>query len=445
MQAYQALDSEEQTWHLPDGRALRVVISPNPQGGVTYLYDDISKGFDLETRYNGLLRVQGETLDTLKEGVAVFGPDGRLRLCNPAFAAQWQIDPAQLRRPQEAGSEGLHFDDVTKLCGPMVGDDTAWSEIRAMVVSLQAGRIGFERKMERANGTIVNCTAAPLPDGATLLTFSDITAGELFERALTERNQALVDAERLRNDFVHHVSYELRSPLTTIIGFSQLLSDGTVGELNPKQLEYSGHVMKSSAALLAMINDILDLATIDEGALDLSPSDIDIVETMHAARAGVADRLAELQVNLQIVALDGLGAMRADSKRMRQILFNLLSNAIGFSSAGQTVTLAAIRRGDEVVFKVSDQGRGIPPDVVAKVFDRFHSRTDGTRHRGVGLGLSIVRALVELHGGSIDIDSVLGQGTIVTCILPAAIEAHASAQGADHAQPGPALKPAQGD
>ena len=140
---------------------------------------------------------------------------------------------------------------------------------------------------------------------------------------------------------------------------------------------------------------------------------------MNGATAGVQDRLAELQVNLQIVALDGLGTMYADGKRVRQILFNLLSNAIGFSSAGQTVTLAAMRRGEEVVFKISDQGRGIPPDVLAKVFDRFHTHTGGSRHRGVGLGLSIVREFAELHGGRIDIQSLIGEGTVVTFILPA--------------------------
>src|SRR5205807_7911 len=106
-------------------------------------------------------------------------------------------------------------------------------------------------------------------------------------------------------------------------------------------------------------------------------------------------------------------------KRIRQVLFNLLSNAIGFSLPGQTVTLAALRRGDEIVFKVSDQGRGIPLEVLDRVFDRFHSDTIGSRHRGVGLGLSIVRSFVELHGGRVLIDSAPGEGTIVTCIFPA--------------------------
>jgi signal transduction histidine kinase len=104
---------------------------------------------------------------------------------------------------------------------------------------------------------------------------------------------------------------------------------------------------------------------------------------------------------------------------VRQVLFNLLSNAIGFSEAGQTVMLAAMRRGDEIVFKISDHGRGIPPEVMDRVFTPFETYTGGTRHRGVGLGLSIVRAMVELHGGRVLIDSALNEGTTVTCIFPA--------------------------
>ncbi len=160
------------------------------------------------------------------------------------------------------------------------------------------------------------------------------------------------------------------------------------------------------------------------------------------------DRLAESNVELSVVAPKDIGTFRADGKRIRQILFNLLSNAIGFSEPGQTVTLAALRRDDEVVFKVSDHGRGIPPELLDKVFDRFKTHTVNSRHRGVGLGLSIVRAFVELHGGRVRIDSAPGEGTVVTCLFPLAKadrdgqpprrkrrgKTHDSARGADLAR-----------
>jgi signal transduction histidine kinase len=411
LSAYQSPDTTEQVWYLPDGRTLRAVINPNPQSGVTYLFDDVTAHFHLESQFNAQTRVQRETLDTLKEGVAVFGTDGRLKLSNAAFARLWRLDAADLE-------DKPHIDKVAALCARLSPDPEPWTALRTAVAGLHDLRTGAELRLSCRDGSIVDCTAAPLPDGATLLTFTDTTASVNVERALTDRNQALLETEQLRNDFVHHVSYELRSPLTNIIGFIQLLGDGSVGSLNPKQSEYVGYVMKSSAALLAIINDILDLATIDTGALELSLQNVDVIDTIHAAAEGVQDRLAENALNLQIVVLPDIGSFRADPKRVRQILFNLLSNAIGFSSPGQTVTLAALRRADEIVFKIADQGRGIPHDLIPHVFDRFHSNTVNTRHRGVGLGLSIVKSFVELHGGKVLIDSVTGVGTAVTCIFP---------------------------
>ena len=265
---------------------------------------------------------------------------------------------------------------------------------------------------------MLDCAALPLPDGATLLTFFDATASANVERALTERNEALISAEKLRNDFVNHVSYELRTPLTNIIGFTQLLADGGAGPLNPKQLEYAGYIKSSSAALLAIINDILDLASIDAGALELRLEEVDVVEAMKAAAEGVQDRLSESHIDLRIVATDDVGML---ARRRAAGAPGAVQPALQrdrLLGAGQTVTLAAMRRGDEVVFKVSDRGRGIPPEALERVFDRFESQTSGSRHRGPGLGLSIVRALVELHGGRVTIDSALGEGTTVTCIFP---------------------------
>jgi signal transduction histidine kinase len=409
--AYQAIEPIETIWHLPDGRTLRVVASPNPQDGVTYLFDDATQSYALASQVNALTRVQGETLDALKEGVAVFGADGRMKLTNPAFMAMWRLDAAD-------AADRPHIDQVARHCAPLLADMHLWEGLRATIVDLPDVRRGFEMRVERKDGLALDCAALPLPDGATLLTFLDVTASANVERALTDRNQALIGTEKLRNDFVNHVSYELRTPLTNIIGFTQLLADGGVGPLNPKQLEYAGFITKSSAALLAIINDILDLASIDAGALEIRPENVDIVEAMKAAAEGVQDRLSDSKIELRIVATDDVGSLKADGRRIRQVLFNLLSNAIGFSAAGQTVTLAAMRRGDEIVFKVSDRGRGIPNEVLERVFDRFESHTGGSRHRGPGLGLSIVRALVELHGGRVNIDSVYGEGTTVTCVFP---------------------------
>jgi signal transduction histidine kinase len=323
----------------------------------------------------------------------------------------WQLTP-------EALADHPHIDAIIRICRLVAPQEEPWAEISGAIAGLTDMRLGLTCRIERRDASVIDCTAQPLPDGATLLTFVDITASVDVERALTERNDALERASRLRDDFVHHVSYELRSPLTNIIGFTQLLGDETVGALNPRQREYASHIMRSSAALLAILNDILDLASIDTGSLELVPEVVDIRSTIEAAMRGLEDRIAEASLRVVIDVPGDIGSFVADGKRVRQILFNLLSNAVGFSLSGQTITVVARKTSSDVIFEVRDQGRGMPPEVKERVFDRFESHTGGTRHRGVGLGLSIVRSFVELHGGRVELTSAPGMGTTVTCTFP---------------------------
>ncbi|HTQ83853.1 MAG TPA: ATP-binding protein, partial [Pseudolabrys sp.] len=272
----------------------------------------------------------------------------------------------------------------------------------------------------RRDGMVIDFATMPLPDGATLVTFQDVTDTVNVERVLRERNEALEEADEIKIEFVHHVSYELRSPLTNIIGFAHFLGDPNFGPLTDKQREYLGYITASTNALLALINNILDLATIDAGAMTLSLTQVDIHASVEAAAEGVQDRLAKDHIRLDLRVPAGIGSFTADERRLRQILFNLLSNAVGFSPPDATVTLSAERRPDAVVFTVTDRGPGIPPEARDKVFDWFETDSRGSGHRGTGLGLSLVRSFVELHGGSVKIDSVLGQGTTVTCVFPTA-------------------------
>jgi signal transduction histidine kinase len=409
-EAYRAVEAKEHTWHLPGGRTLRVVTTPNPDGGVTYLFHDVTERLDLERRFEELIRVQGETLDNLAEGVAVFGSDGRLRLHNAAFARMWRLPPQAL-------AERPHIEKITALCRPLHGDAPAWQALRNVITAIDS-RESTPDRLERRDGSVVDCATVPLPDGATLVTFHDVTDSVNVERALRERNEALEDADKIKIDFVHHVSYELRSPLTNIIGFVHLLDDPTTGPLADKQREYLDYITISTNTLLALINNILDLATIDAGRMQLNLGQVDIRETMAAAAEGVQDRLVSSGLALEIVAAGDIGSFIADKLRVRQILFNLLANAASFSPAGAVVTFAAERRVDMLAFSVTDRGPGIPPDVIDKVFDWFESHSLGSQHRGPGIGLSLVRSFVELHGGTVTIVSAVGQGTTVTCTFP---------------------------
>jgi signal transduction histidine kinase len=410
-EAYRAVEPQEHMWHLPDGRALRVVTTPNPEGGVTYLYDDVTERLDLHRRYDALIKVQSETLDNLAEAVAVFGPDGRVRLHNPAFQRLWKLSP-------EALDQHPHVESVAAWCQALHDDNAVWRNLRGAVTAID-GREPFAARIERRDGTMLDLTTMPLPDGATLVTFQDVTDSVNVERALREKNEALEAADAIKIDFVHHVSYELRSPLTNIIGFANLLGDPAFGALNDKQREYLGYITTSTNALLAIINNILDLATIDAGAMTLNLGEVDIRACMEAAAEGVQDRLVKNDIRLDIRTPASIGSFVADDRRLRQVLFNLLSNAVGFSPAGQTVTLSAERQSEAVVFTVIDRGPGIPPAQKDKVFDWFETDPHGSEHRGPGLGLTLVRSFVELHGGSVTIESTPGEGTVVVCVFPA--------------------------
>jgi signal transduction histidine kinase len=397
-------------WHLPDQRTLRVVASPNPDGGVTYLFDDVTERLNLERRHDALTRVQGVTLDNLAEAVALFGSDGRVRLHNTAFRRMWQLSPANMEhRP--------HIEAMIDRFRTFHRDPETWQSLRAAVTAIDSREPAL-RRIERSDGSVINCRTVRLPDGATLLAFQDITDSVKAERALTERNIALEQANRIKFDFVKHVSYELRQPLTSIIGFAHLLGDPATGPLIAKQTEYVGYITGSSNALLAIIDNILDLASIDAGTVTLDLDRVDIRATMTAAVEGVQDRLVKSNIRLDLRAPGDIGSFVADGRRIKQILFNLLSNAIGFSPPGETVVLASERGRDRVSFTVEDHGPGIPGDIRDKVFDWFESRTEGTGHRGAGLGLSIVRSFVDLHRGTVKIDSAPGRGTTVVCTFP---------------------------
>ena len=391
-EAYRATEAQEHLWHLPDGRTIRVVTTPNPQGGVTYLFEDVTERLDMVRRYDALIRVQGETLDNLAEAVAVFGSDGRLRLHNPAFVDMWRLEPLAL-------AERPHIETVIGWCKNLYDDDALWRSLHGTVTAIESREV-VKSRLELRNGSVADLITVPLPDGATLVAFLDVTDTINVERALREKNEALETADALKVDFVHHVSYELRSPLTNIIGFASLMGEPTTGPLSPKQREYLGYINTSTNALLAIINDILDLATIDAGAMKLNLGSVDIRGTMNAAAEGIRDRLIKDQIVLDIRATSDIGSFPGDERRIRQVLFNLLANAVGFSPPGATITMAAERRPDAVVFTVTDNGPGIPPggagprvQLVRVAFARIAS----PRRRPRALDRALLRRTARRH------------------------------------------------
>lgn len=413
IRAYQTLiEPIEELMHIPDGSTLRLTITPHPFGGVLFSIEDVTDRLALERSYNTLIEVQRETLDNLYEGVAVYGADGRLKLFNPAFARIWSLDTEFLSSEphvREVATRIRDFFDVS---------DADWPEVMENICVASTEPEQSSGRHERADGSVLDMAQVPLPDGASLFTYLDVTDSIRVERALRERNEALETTDRLKSEFIANVSYELRTPLNAIVGFAEILENQFFGELNDRQLEYSRAIVESSQRLLTLINDILDLATIEAGYLRLDlgpvamPALLDSIQTLGHERA--RNRGIDFSVNCP----EDMGEILADERRVKQALFNLVSNAFKFTPEGGRVAVTAQRSNDEIQLAVEDTGIGIPQEDHARVFGKFERGSGQGRQSGAGLGLSLVKSLVELHGGWVELASMPEQGTKVICHLP---------------------------
>ncbi|MFT5438398.1 MAG: signal transduction histidine kinase [Alphaproteobacteria bacterium] len=407
------IDPVEEMVHLPDGTTLRSVAIPHPFGGLLMVWEDVTDTLALERNYNTLIAVQRETLDNLYEGVAVIGANGRLRLTNPVFGSMWQISSLELANEP-------HISEIVDRMAEMLEPTNNWREEKERMIGVLTDREPHNGRIERTDRTVVDFATVPLPDGAVLLSYIDVTASINMERALRERNEALETADILKSEFIANVSYELRTPLNTIIGFTEILSGEYFGELNNRQSEYTSGILDSSNRLLMLINDILDLATIEAGHMSLELNTIDVGSMLNSVLSLVRERARQKKLHLECDCPPDIGMIVADDRRLKQALFNILSNAVKFTPENGNVVVSARRQGDEIVLTTTDSGIGISAEDQERVFDRFErgSHPDA-RRAGAGLGLSLVKSFVEMHGGWVAIESQPDSGTSVMCTLPA--------------------------
>jgi signal transduction histidine kinase len=406
------LEPLEELTYIPDGTTLRSRITPHPLGGLLVTYEDVTDNLVLERSYNTLIAVQRETLDNLYEGVAVVGSDGRLKLTNPAYARIWNLPAESLAAEPHISDiveESKHFFDY--------GDD--WPSYKDRIIARLTERSPRTGRLARTDGSVLDYASVPLPDGAILLSYVDVTDSIRVERALRERAEALETADRLKSEFISNVSYELRTPLNTIIGFAEILANQYFGELNPRQTEYCRGIIGSSERLLTIINDILDLASIEAGRMTLDREPVEpraLLDTV----CGIMNEWARSQnLKLNVDCPPDLGPIEVDERRLKQALCNLISNAIKFTPPGGTITITGRVENGEAKFSVVDTGIGIAAEDQERVFKEFErARRPEARRAGAGLGLSLVKRIVELHGGHVDMNSVPNRGTTVVCVLP---------------------------
>ena len=409
------IEPESELLHLPDGRTLSMSVSPHPLGGLIFAYEDVTDRLALERSYNTLIEVQRATLDNLFEAIAVFGSDGRLKLHNPAYRKVWGLSEGDLDGEP-------HVSDIVEKIRHFYQEAEDWPSTRERLIARMTEEAPWSGSTERSDGSTLRVATMPLPDGNVLLTCLDVSDTARVERALRERNEALETAARLKSEFIANVSYELRTPLNAITGFAEILTNQYFGTLTPRQLEYSRGILESSQRLSQLINDILDLATIEAGYLALEPGSIEIRDLLEAVASLSRERARMQDVTLVVNCPREIGAVEADERRLKQAMFNVVSNAIKFTPPGGSIRLEARiddDTGGDVILAVVDTGVGIAASDQERVFEKFERGNPRNREAGAGLGLSLVKSLIELHGGSVAIQSGVGEGTTVLCRLPA--------------------------
>lgn len=401
--------ASEEEWRLRDGTHLHVVAQPTPDGGLLLIAEDRTEQVQLASTRDTLLRVRTATFDNLFEAIAVFAPDGRLHLWNQRFRRLWGVDESTLAAHPRVDvlMNGL-ADRLAKPNQISIVQEV----IRAATLerTQRAGEIRFK------DGRHFDFASIPLPDGNALLIMLDIIASRKMEGALRERNEALEAADKVKTAFLSRMSYELRTPLTSIGGFGEMLQAGYAGELPPAARSYVDAIMDSVAVLGRQIDNVLDLAQGEAGTLAVERAPVDVRALLGKALADAAPFAETEKIELVDNLSDNLGSIEGDAQRLSRVVGGLLDNAIRFTApakrSGGRVLLHADgdARGVEIV--VSDNGPGMP-DAVAAV---TKGQQAGTQTGGIGLALA--RQLVAAHGGTMEVLSEKGQGTLVRVTLP---------------------------
>jgi signal transduction histidine kinase len=404
----------EEEWMLPDGDHIRVVAQPLPDGGLRLFFEDRTEQLRLASARDTLLRVRAATFDNLYEAISVFASDGRLYTWNRRFLEDWDLEEEWL-------STHPRVDELVPAMARKLVNPTAAAQIREIIRQTTNERQSATGRIAMSDGRHFQFAAVPLPDGNALFTMVDVTDSSRIEAALRERAAALEEADRVKTDFVANMSYELRTPLTSIGGFAELLAGGYAGELSAKGKDYVDAVIESVERLSKLINDVLDLTTGDtSGALVLERERVDVAGLCRAALETAKGRAEEKAQKLEADIDPSAGFVIGDARRLRESVEHVLQNAIAYTDRKGRIRLSAEGNDAEALIKIHDNGPGIAPEDVPRVFNRFDRIVEaGVRgEAALGLGLPLTRQFIEAHGGTVELESKKGKGTTVTLTVP---------------------------
>ena len=408
-QWFAASTAQEEAWPLSDGTHLRVVAQPLPDGGLLLIVEDRTETLRISAMRDTLLRTRTATFDNLFEAIAVFAPDGRMQLWNRRFASAWGLEPETLdSHPHIADLlERISLGLAKPAQGKAVGD-----VVRA--ATLERRQTGG--RVQLVDGRTLEFAGVPLPDGNGLLTVLDITDSQKAEDALRQRNAALMEADAMKTRFLANMSYEFRTPLTSIGGFAELLEAGLGGELSDSGREYVGAILTSVARLGEQIENVLDLSQSEAGMLPLAREEIELFPFVTKLVEERGLRLREAGLTLDLRGDKGAGRVSGDARRLGRAIGHLIDNAIAATPSGGRILVEVSRRRvkgkDRARIVVSDNGSGMDAATLARVMDGLKLSADGKAiERRQGLGLPLARQLIEAHGGTLELLSEPGAGT----------------------------------
>jgi signal transduction histidine kinase len=403
----------EEEWMLAAGDHIRVVAQPLPDGGLRVFLEDRTEQLRLASARDTLLRVRAATFDNLFEAISVFASDGRLYLWNRRFLDDWELDEGWL-------ATHPRVDELVPAMARKLVNPTAAAQIREMVRQTTNERQSSNGRISMTDGRHFQFAAVPLPDGNALFTMVDVTDSTRIEAALRERATALEEADRVKTDFVANMSYELRTPLTSIGGFAELLGGGYAGELTPKGRDYVSAILESVERLSKLINDVLDLTTGEARGVALEKERVDVAGLCRAAVEKAKATAAEKAQKLDLDISPGAGHVFGDARRIRESIEHVLQNAMAYTDRKGRISLFANGDKEQAVIRIRDNGPGIDPAELPRVFSRFNRVADGgvRGEAALGLGLPLTQQFIEAHGGTVEVESEMGKGTTVTLTIP---------------------------